>query len=178
MHQPVNDPLPERPHAPGYEVPESSDGLLPFAWARRRLEDAITWWVASVRPDGRPHVMPIWGAWVDDRAYLLGQLTARWARNLGGNAACVVHIQAGEDVVIVEGEAVLLSDPSVELLERCRTGFAKYQASHGNAVAPEAWVGKGFWEVTPRVAFGFSDYVVDATRWRFPVPDEPADPGA
>ena len=78
----LTDPVSERPHAPGYEVPESGDGLLPFTWARQRLADATTWWVASVRPDSRPHVMPIWGAWVDDRGYLLGQLSARWARNL------------------------------------------------------------------------------------------------
>jgi hypothetical protein len=121
--------------------------------------------------------MPIWGAWVDDRAYLLGQLSARWARNLAQNPACVIHVQQGDDVVIVEGDARLLTEPSAEVLERCRVGFAKYQVSHGNTVAPETWVGKGFWEVTPRVVFGFSDYVTDATRWRFPEP-EATDPGA
>lgn len=172
------DPVPERPHAPGYEVPETPDGLLPFDWARRRLHDATTWWVATVRPDGRPHVMPIWGAWVDDRGYLLGQRTARWARNLGINPACVVHVQHGEDVVIVEGEARLLDRPDEVVLERCRRGFAKYAASHGSRVDPDAWVGKGFWEVTPSVVFGFSDYVTDATRWRFPPTDRAPDGGA
>lgn len=163
------DPIAERPHAPGYEVAESRDGLLPWSWAREHLAAATTWWVATVRPDGRPHAMPIWGAWADDRGYVLGQLTARWSRNLAIQPACVVHIQRGEDVVIVEGEARLLEAPDAVVLERCRTGFAKYVASHGNHVDPAAWVGKGFWEITPRVVFGFSDYVTDATRWRFPV---------
>jgi len=163
----VSEPVADRPHAPGYELPESDDGLLAWSWARERLAGAITWWIASVRPDGRPHAMPIWGAWVDDRAYLLGQMTARWARNLAGNPACVVHIQQGDDVVIVEGDARLLTAPDEIVLARCRSGFAKYAASHGNQVDPEAWVGKGFWEVTPRTVFGFSDYVTDATRWRF-----------
>jgi len=171
----MSDPVAERPHAPGYEVPETADGLLPFGWARQRLEAATTWWVASVRPDRTPHVMPVWGAWVDDRAYLLGQLSARWARNLAANPACVIHIQQGEDVVIVEGQARLLTAPDEVVLERCRRGFAKYQASHGNTVDATAWVGKGFWEVTPRVVFGFSDYVTDATRWRFPASVAPAD---
>ena len=164
----MSDPVATRPHAPGYELPESEDGLLPFAWARERLSAAITWWVATVRPDGRPHAMPIWGAWADDRGYLLGQLTARWARNLATNPAVVIHIQQGDDVVIVDGDARLLAAPDAAVLERCRTGFAKYAASHGNTVDPDAWVGKGFWEVTPHVVFGFSDYVTDATRWRFP----------
>lgn len=174
----TRDPIAERPHAPGYEVPETADGLLPFGWARQRLVDARTWWVASVRPDGRPHVMPIWGAWVDDRAYLLGQLTARWARNLVANPACVVHIQQGDDVVIVEGQATLLTAPSQALLDGCRAGFAKYRTADGPEVDVASWVGKGFWEITPRVIFGFSDYVTDATRWRFPVPDEPDPTGA
>jgi hypothetical protein len=166
------DPIADRPHAPGYEVSASADGLLPWSWARTRLEAATTWWVASVRPDGRPHVMPIWGAWAGDHAYLLGQLSARWARNLAANPACVIHVQQGEDVVIVEGDARLLTDPDPAVLERCRLGFAKYATSHANQVDPVAWVGKGFWEVVPRVAFGFSDYVTDATRWRFRAPDE------
>jgi len=161
-------PVADRPHAPGYELAASSDGLLTWSWASERLAAAITWWVASVRPDGRPHAMPIWGAWVDDRAYLFGQLTARWSRNLVQNPACVLHIQQGEDIVIVEGEARLLTAPDAIVLDRCRKGFAKYADSHQNQVDPEAWVGKGFWEVTPRVVFGFSDYVTDATRWRFP----------
>jgi len=171
----MSDPVATRPHAPGYELPETDDGLLPFGWARERLAGATTWWVATVRPDGRPHAMPIWGAWVDDRAYLLGLLTARWARNLLDNPAIVIHIQQGEDVVIVEGDAQLLTAPDAVVLERCRTGFAKYQASHGNTVDPDRSVGKGFWEVTPRVVFGFSDYVTDATRWRFPVAEVPPD---
>jgi len=167
----MGEPVAQRPHAPGYELPESADGLLPFAWARERLAAATTWWVATVRPDGRPHAMPIWGAWVEDRGYLLGQLTARWARNLLTNPAIVIHIQGGEDVVIVEGDARLLTAPDSVVLERVRTGFAKYQASHGNTVDAAAWVGKGFWEVTPRVVFGFSDYVTDATRWRLSAPE-------
>ncbi len=163
----THDPVSERPHAPGYEVPESRDGLLPFGWARERLLTARTWWVASVRPDGRPHVMPVWGAWVGDRAYLLGQLTARWARNLAANPACVVHVEQGDDVVIVEGEASNLAAPSDAIIAGCRLGFAKYHGGDPTAFDPTPWVGRGFWEVRPRVAFGFSDYVTDATRWRF-----------
>lgn len=164
----MSDPVAERPHAPGYEVPESPDGLLPFSWARERLANAITWWVATVRPDGRPHAMPVWGAWADDRAYILGQRTARWARNLLANPNVVIHIQAGEDVVIVEGRATLLESPDETVLARCRAGFAKYAASHDNQVDVASWIGKGFWEIEPQTAFGFSDYVTDATRWRFP----------
>ena len=170
----MSEPVATRPHAPGYELPDSDEGLLPWSWARERLDRATTWWVATVRPDGRPHAMPVWGAWADERAYLLRQLTARWARNLSSNPAIVVHVQQTEDVVIVEGEARLLTDPDDAVLEGCRTGFAKYAVSHASRVDPASWVGKGFWEVTPRLAFGFSDYVTDATRWRFRDDEGPA----
>jgi hypothetical protein len=173
----LSDPVAERPHAPGYEVREGPDGLLPFSWARERLAVARTWWVASVRPDGRPHVMPIWGAWVDDRAYLLGQLTARWGRNLQRNPACVVHIEQGDDVVIIEGDARLVTAPDQRLLDGLKAAFARYAATPDAVVEPAAWIGKGFWEVVPHTVFGFSDYVTDATRWRFPVPEAAAEGG-
>jgi nitroimidazol reductase NimA-like FMN-containing flavoprotein (pyridoxamine 5'-phosphate oxidase superfamily) len=148
-------------------VSDDPTGLLPWSWARAILERAPTYWIATVRPDGRPHVMPVWGGWGDDRAYLLGQRTARWSRNLEVRPACVVHVEDEESMVIVEGDAALVTSPDEALLQRVRTAFRKYEATHHQVVEPRDWVARGFWELRPRVAFGFSDYLTDATRWRF-----------
>ena len=53
------EPVAERPFSADVTVP------TPWAEARGRLEEAGTYWLATARPDGRPHVMPVLGAWVD-----------------------------------------------------------------------------------------------------------------
>ena len=37
----MTEPRGDRPHVPGYGIPESVDGILPWSWARERLEAAI-----------------------------------------------------------------------------------------------------------------------------------------
>ena len=36
---------------------------------RRALEDAELFWITTVRADGRPHVTPLVGVWLDDAIY-------------------------------------------------------------------------------------------------------------
>ena len=58
-------PVASRPFLPGYGVLPSDEGsgLLPWEWAEERLTASEHYWCATVRPDGRPHLMPIWGLW-------------------------------------------------------------------------------------------------------------------
>src|SRR5439155_12821608 len=63
---PVTEPVPERP---GFEHGYGISGAPPeTSWsdAAARLESARNYWVATTRPDGRPHTMPVWGLWLDD----------------------------------------------------------------------------------------------------------------
>ena len=45
----------------------SSDDAIPTEWgqARRELQDAEVYWLSTVRPEGRPHVTPLLGIWLD-----------------------------------------------------------------------------------------------------------------
>ncbi len=54
-------PKTTRPHMPGYGLPKTKKGLLPWKWAEERLKKSRQYWIATTRPDGRPHVMVIWG---------------------------------------------------------------------------------------------------------------------
>ncbi len=55
-------PSRDRPEMPeGYGVPDSSDGLLDWSDVEARLLAAPQYWMATTRPDGRPHVVPRWG---------------------------------------------------------------------------------------------------------------------
>jgi hypothetical protein len=83
----------------------------PWKEAQDRLENpqqAQTYWLSTVRPDGRPHVMPLIGLWVDDAFYFISGKNTRKARNLAQNPHCV--ISCGSRVlpsldIVIEGEA-------------------------------------------------------------------------
>jgi hypothetical protein len=46
---------------PGYGLAQGAKGLLAWSWAKRRLERSRLYWLTTVRPNGAPHVMVIWG---------------------------------------------------------------------------------------------------------------------
>ena len=152
---------------PAYGVPTSMKGTLPWEWAVERLDQASVYWVSTTRPDGRPHAMPTWGAWVDGCFWMEGGEQTRRMRNLALNPNAVVHVEHGDDVVIVEGVGEKIVDLGPSLVERLLAGFHKYVASHGYAASPENWV-DGIWVIRPRVAFAWGAFPRDATRWTFP----------
>ncbi len=57
----MGDPKSSRPHMPGYGLLDAAQGtgLLPWSWAVERLERSHDYWMATLRPDGRPHAVPI-----------------------------------------------------------------------------------------------------------------------
>ena len=77
--------------------------LLPWSWAQQRLVAARTYWIATTRPDGRPHCRPVWGVWLPDGFWFSTGSLAR--RNLVANPQVTVHLDSGTEVVIVEGAA-------------------------------------------------------------------------
>jgi hypothetical protein len=77
-------PRVSRPYMPGYGIagPEEGSGLLHWSWAAERLTAARNYWVATVWPDGRPHVMPVWGMWDDSTLWFSSTVGSRKVRNL------------------------------------------------------------------------------------------------
>ena len=78
-----------------------------LATLRQRLQRERNIWMATTRPDGRPHVAPLWFVWHEDRAYVMtgGVKLANVRRN--GFAA--LNTQDGNRVVIIEGTARIVS---------------------------------------------------------------------
>ncbi len=89
----------------GYLQAAEDDPLVPWSAVVERLERAQTYWLATTGPNGRPHVAPVWGVWVDGAFYFDGIPTARWARNMAANPALAVHLESGSDVVVLDGDA-------------------------------------------------------------------------
>ena len=62
-------------------------------------------WFATVRPDGRPHLVPIWFVIEGDRWYVCTQADSVKARNLKANSAVSLALEDGDHPFVVEGQA-------------------------------------------------------------------------
>jgi hypothetical protein len=79
-----------------------------FAWSEvaARLAPWRNYWVGTTNPDGSPHAAPVWGVVVDDAWYAYTDRTSVKARNLAADPRAVVHLEDGDDVLIVHGRLV------------------------------------------------------------------------
>ena len=89
----------------------------------KRLTESINYWMCSVYPDGRPHVVPRWGVYLDGRFYYDGSPETRHARNIVKNPNVTLHLESGNDVVIMEGTSRPASKPDPELAQRLSAAF-------------------------------------------------------
>jgi hypothetical protein len=167
QHRTPGEPMVSRPHAPGYQIPTVEEGLLSWNHVEQRLTQAHNFWLATTRPDGRPHVKPLWAVWVDGALYFDGIPTARWARNLATNPAAAVHLESGEDVVILEGTVEDLANTDAELGARVAAAYsATYGLALDDPILPQPAT-RGIFRLRPRLALAWASFPKDVTRWRF-----------
>jgi hypothetical protein len=146
-----------------YGIRDDEEGLLGWSWAAERLLRARNYWVTTTRPDGSPHAMPVWGVWLEDAFYFSSSPESRKARNLASNPATVVHLESGDEVVILEGDAAHVTDGA--LLQRLSEDYSrKYELEVSFALD-----GRPLFIVSPRVAYAWQerDYPATATRFEF-----------
>jgi nitroimidazol reductase NimA-like FMN-containing flavoprotein (pyridoxamine 5'-phosphate oxidase superfamily) len=158
----------DRPFMPGYGVqPETEgSGLIAWAEAERRLTVAHDYWVATVRPDGRPHVMPVWGVWLDGSLWFSSGLRSRKARNLAAEARCTVTTDDARNPVVVDGAAERVTDTG-RIAGFVAAMNGKYQA--GMTVEFQDPAVNGTYAVRPitGIALTDGDFTGSPTRWRF-----------
>jgi nitroimidazol reductase NimA-like FMN-containing flavoprotein (pyridoxamine 5'-phosphate oxidase superfamily) len=120
-----------------------------------------TFWLATVlSTHPRPHVMPVWGVWVDDAFYFSTGRKSRKGSNLAANPACTVTNDDGEEAVIIEGQADEVGDAAV--LERVASAYKKKYKMDPRGM------GEPIFAVRPNKVFGFIEksFPKSATRWR------------
>lgn len=153
---------------PGYGIlgPEQGSGLLTWEWAEERLIGSHDYWVASIRPDGRPHLMPVWGVWQDRRLWFSSAIGSRKAKNLRAEARCSISTDNAFEPVVVEGRAELVT--ATAKVQRYLDGInEKYSTSYGmDFMDPSKNVCVS---VTPEVVIGLieADFTGSPTRWVF-----------
>jgi PPOX class probable F420-dependent enzyme len=89
------------------------------AIAADRLQRAPTVWLSSIRPDGRPHVVPVWFYWTGSDFDLFSKPTAQKVRNVQAHPEVMVAFGEPDeewDVELVEGTAVVLHEATADVV--------------------------------------------------------------
>jgi PPOX class probable F420-dependent enzyme len=98
---------------------ETASATLAATRIRRFLEEEPVVWLSTVRPDGTPHLVPIWFWWDGEALLVFSKPDAQKIRNLRANPAVMVALGDAEedfDVGLVRGRAELLATRTVHLL--------------------------------------------------------------
>ncbi len=148
---------------PGYGEPKK---ILQWPDVRKDLEEAPVYWVASTRPDGRPHVVPRDGIWLDDTWYYGGSDDTVHNRNVQKNAALSMHIGDGMKAIIVEGEASHVH-PDQDIAERLADVNNTKYAHYGMKTTAETYTKGGVWALQARRILAWTNLPEDATRFTF-----------
>lgn len=152
----------------GYGVPPSDDALLAWSQVEARLVASAQYWMATTRPDGRPHVVPRWGVWLDGGLFYDGAPTTVHVRNLHANPSCALHLEDGWQAVIVDGTSGPAEPPGLDLGARIAAEVARKYGDRGYAPAADAWQGPdagGLCRFVPDRALAWFDFPVDVTRF-------------
>ena len=145
----------------GYGIASAAEGVVSWDWVEQQLLGARSYWLCTTRDDGRPHAMPVWAVWVDGALLFSTDPASLKGRNLAARPDIVVHLDSGDDVVVLEGRAATMSAPR-------RPAFVEaYDAKYGHRVDTdnEAF---GLYELVPDrvLAWREADFPTSATRFR------------
>jgi len=149
----------------GYGIKDGVDGQLPWSWAEEQLGRGRNYWICTTRADGRPHAMPVWGVWVDDALLFSSDPESLKGRNIAARPGAVVHLESGDDVVVLEGQITTMDQERLEAFVDAYD--AKY--NHRVDVTNAAF---GLYQLVPDrvLAWRETDFPTSATRFRRTLP--------
>jgi hypothetical protein len=133
---------------------------LEWAAVRQRIEESTHVWLATTRPDGRPHVVPVDGLWVEDAWYFGGSEQSVHVRNLRRNPSAALHLGDAVSVVIAEGRADWVTPP----LPLAKLLVTASKEKYGYAPSPQAYLA-GVWCLRPQRVLAWENFPRDATRF-------------
>jgi hypothetical protein len=156
------EPEATRPIVPGYAFSAKKARLLSWKWATDRLKKSRQYWIATTRPDHAPHLMIIWGVWLQDSLWFSTGAMSRKARNLTANRRCVIGTDNAAEAVILQG--------TVEVIDIHQAAFETFATAYEKKYS---WNVRGMdqrvYRFRSSVGFGLFERKFDqtATRWTF-----------
>jgi nitroimidazol reductase NimA-like FMN-containing flavoprotein (pyridoxamine 5'-phosphate oxidase superfamily) len=140
----------------------SPSHLLSWDAVDTRLAEALHYWLATVRPDGRPHAVPLDGLWLDAKWYFGGSPRTVKHRNLLANPRATLHLEDAASAVIVEGACQVIT-PDAETAEHLSQSS---RAKYGYGPSPSVYL-EGVWQLQPTRVMAWTDLTSDPTRFLF-----------
>jgi hypothetical protein len=139
--------------------------------------DRHTCWLATINRDGSPHVTALGALWVDGAFWFSTGERTRKARNLARDPRCTLSVAALEFDLVVEGDAVQVTEPATVAAMAARwaaegwparvddTGIALTAEYSAPSAGPPPWF---VYRLTSRTATALGTVEPGgATRWRF-----------
>lgn len=147
---------------PDYGIDPDGE-LLPWSWAEERLQSSHEFWLATVRDDGRPDVMPIWALWHDGALWFGTGPGSRKARNIDRDPRVVLTTNDPTEPVILHGTAERLDRAGIESF------VPHYQAKYSDSGDLDFFLANAGYRVPPSTVFGMleSAFTSSPTRWTF-----------
>ena len=158
-------PRVDRPGIPPSYGASRATAFVDWSHVEERLAADRVYWLAAVGADGRPRVRPIDGLYLDGVIYVGGSGETRWVHDVEGHPAVSIHLDGVDDVVLVEGDAEVVTDVDADLAERL--------AAASNAKFPEYAMTADFYRrngaiaIRVRKVIAWTDITRDPTRFRF-----------
>jgi len=148
--------------------PKKTAGLLPWKWAEARLRKSRQYWIATVRSDGRPHVMVVWALWLDGALYFSTGKDSRKAKNLALNRRSTMCTEDAAEAVILEGLVETERDVA-QIQKFIRLYEKKYSWKLGEMARDLTSLKEPVFYLVPAVGFGLWEkkFATSATRWIF-----------
>ena len=164
----VNEPVASRPYMPGYGALPAGEGrgLLPWSWAEERLVRSREFWLATVTPEGAPHLMPVWAVWREGMLWFSSSNGSRKARDLEAEPRCTLSTGDPREPVVVQGRARRITDwDALRAFVECEN--TKYQTAYGTEMVDPA--SNSVFALVPQWVFALdsSDFTGSPTRFVF-----------
>ena len=168
----MQTPKISRPKLPkGYaDTPVS---FVDWEWVAEQLTESKNYWLCSVRPPssgaqgGRPHVVPRWGVFIDNKFYYDGSPETRHAQNIMKNPNVSLHLENGDRVVMMEGISEPAEKPTPEFANLLAEAIGKKYGEDGYTPEPDQWDEGGLYIFTPRQCIAWKVFYDDPTKFIF-----------
>jgi len=164
MTRRITSPRVDRPAIPAEYGVGGAKEYVEWAHVEERLAADRVYWIATVGPSGRPRVRPVDGVYVDGTLWVGGSPKTRWVQEIAANPHVAVHLASTDDVVIVEGEAEMLTSLDPETAEQVAAASVAKFPEYGTTA--DTYVKVGAIAVRPRKVIAWTNFAKDPTRFR------------
>jgi hypothetical protein len=149
---------------------ETTGELAPWDDVARRIAASPNYLLSTITPEGRPHLRPVDGVFVDNGLAFGGSPATRWVQHIQQRRAVSVSLPDDDHAVVLEGDVELVTDAALDISAAVGlANAAKYPQffSEGAEFRP-------FWLLRPHrvYAWTLTAFPARATRFDFDGPHD------